>query len=105
MEFDAATGGYLGTPGGRGYESGSSWSGGAVLGDLWYGAACGLLELAEHVKPLEKQLYIQSAIRCLKGAERFCRWEPDVDAVLDYGSARYDRAADRHVPLIYGDYF
>lgn len=68
-------------------------------------AACGLLELAEHVKPLEKQFYLQSAIRCLKGAEKFCCWEPDADSILDYGSARYDRAADRHVPLIYGDYF
>lgn len=68
-------------------------------------AACGLLELSEHVKPLEKELYVQSALECLKGIEFFCCWDPDKDAVLDGGSARYDRASDREVPIIYGDYF
>ena len=29
-------------------------------------AACGLLELAGHVKPLEKNLYVKSDVRCLK---------------------------------------
>ncbi|MDO5416390.1 MAG: glycoside hydrolase family 88 protein [Lachnospiraceae bacterium] len=69
-------------------------------------AACGLLELAEHVKPLEKDLYVKSSIRCLQAlTENFCVWNPEEDAILSHGSARYDRASDREVPIIYGDYF
>lgn len=69
-------------------------------------AACGLLELSEHVNPLEKDLYVKSAVRCLKAVtERFCQWDPEQDSILNYGSARYDRASDRQVPIIYGDYF
>lgn len=69
-------------------------------------AACGLLELSEHVNPLEKNLYVKSAVRCLKAVtERFCQWDPEQDSILNYGSARYDRASDRQVPIIYGDYF
>lgn len=68
--------------------------------------ACGLLELSEHVNPLEKDLYVKSAIRCLKAVTgRFCQWDPDIDSILNYGSARYDRESDRQVPIIYGDYF
>lgn len=69
-------------------------------------AACGLLELSEHVPPLEKNLYVQSAVRCLKAVtERFCEWNPERDSIVTCGSARYDRAWDRQVPIIYGDYF
>lgn len=69
-------------------------------------AACGLLELSEHVPPLEKRLYVQSAVRCLKAVtERFCEWDPEKDSIVACGSARYDREWDRQVPIIYGDYF
>ena len=69
-------------------------------------AACGLLELSEHVNPLEKDLYVKFAVRCLKAVtERFCQWDPEQDSILNYGSARYDRVSDRQVPIIYGDYF
>lgn len=69
-------------------------------------AACGLLELAGHVKPLEKNLYVKSAIRCLKAVtDEYCEWDPKKDSIVSHGSARYDRAADREVPVIYGDYF
>ena len=68
-------------------------------------AACGLLELSEHVGEYEKPLYGQSALRCLKAVQAFCEWDPDKDSILDGGSARYDRASDRQVPIIYGDYF
>lgn len=69
-------------------------------------AACGLLELAEHVGELEKDLYLRSGVRCLKAlTERFCDWDPDRDGILDGGSARYDREWDREIPIIYGDYF
>ncbi len=69
-------------------------------------AACGLLELSEHVRYLEKDLYVKSAVRCLKAVtDRFCQWNPDIDSVVSCGSARYDRESDRQVPIIYGDYF
>lgn len=69
-------------------------------------AACGLLELSGHVRIQEKDLYVKSAVRCLKAVtDRFCQWDPEKDSVVSFGSARYDRESDRHVPIIYGDYF
>lgn len=69
-------------------------------------AACGLLELSEFTGTYEKQLYIQSAIRLLRKIdEKFCSWNPETDSLVSHGSARYDRASDREVPIIYGDYF
>ena len=69
-------------------------------------AACGLLELAEHVGEYEKDLYYNAAIKLLKRlTERFCNWNAEEDGILTHGSARYDRASDREVPIIYGDYF
>lgn len=69
-------------------------------------AACGLMELAEHVSEYEKPLYQKAAIKILRAIEeKFCNWNIEEDAILGYGSARYDRAIDREVPIIYGDYF
>ncbi len=69
-------------------------------------AACGLLELSEHVPELEKRLYVNGALKLLRRlTERFCNWEPREDGVTTHGSARYNRASDREVPIIYGDYF
>lgn len=69
-------------------------------------AACGLLELSEHVPELEKPLYVRSAVKLLQRlTERFCNWNVEEDGITVRGSARYDRAADREVPIIYGDYF
>lgn len=69
-------------------------------------AACGLLELSGHVGILEKDLYVKSAVRCLKAVtDRFCQWDPEKDSIVSCGSARYDRESDRQVPIIYGDYF
>lgn len=69
-------------------------------------AACGLLELSEHVPEYEKELYVSAAVKLLQRlTERFCNWNEDEDGILTHGSARYDRASDREVPIIYGDYF
>ena len=69
-------------------------------------AACGLLELSEHVPELEKPLYVKSAVKLLQRlTERFCNWKTEEDGITTKGSARYDRASDREVPIIYGDYF
>ena len=69
-------------------------------------AACGLLELSEHVGEYEKDLYVTSALRLLhRITERFCSWNPEEDGITLCGSARYHREEDREVPIIYGDYF
>ncbi len=69
-------------------------------------AACGLLELSEHVGEYEKKLYVNPALRLLhKITEGFCNWNVEEDGITTAGSARYHRAEDREVPIIYGDYF
>ena len=69
-------------------------------------AACGLLALADKVEDLEKKLYYTGAVRLLRAIEeKHCNWNPDEDAIVDFGSAKYHRESDREVPIIYGDYF
>lgn len=69
-------------------------------------AACGMLEIANHVPELEKEFYIDGAIRILKATdERFCNWDQDYDSIVQMGSGSYSTEHDRHAPIIYGDYF
>lgn len=69
-------------------------------------AACGLLELSEHVGELEKDLYVQGALKLLhRITEKFCNWNVEEDGITTAGSARYQRESDREVPIVYGDYF
>lgn len=69
-------------------------------------AACGLLEISEHVGEYEKDMYIQAALKLLhKITERFCNWNVEEDGITTAGSACYSRDVDREVPIIYGDYF
>lgn len=69
-------------------------------------AACGMLEIANHVPDVEKEFYIHAAIRILKATdERFCNWKEDYDSIVQMGSGSYHTEHDRHVPIIYGDYF
>lgn len=67
-------------------------------------AACGLLEIAEHVGEFEKSLYKNAAIKIIKAMEsKFCDWTEKEDAILLYGTEAYERGI--HMPIIYGDYF
>lgn len=70
-------------------------------------AACGLLEIAEHVPEYEKPLYEQSALKMLKAMEaKFCNWNEDEDGILGMGKVAYHEESERQqVPIIYGDYF
>lgn len=69
-------------------------------------AACGLLEIAAHVPESQKCLYIDGALGILKATdERFCDWDPGKDSIVQMGSGSYGTEHDRHVPIIYGDYF
>lgn len=70
-------------------------------------AACGLIELANNVPPGEKSLYMKAAIRILKTLDSdFCDWSDKQEAILRGGTVAYGcDSNNRHIPLIYGDYF
>lgn len=70
-------------------------------------AACGMLEIAEHVGEFEKPLYINAAVNILKATEKkFCNWDTEFDSIVGNGVASYHgRGGDFEVPIIYGDYF
>lgn len=69
-------------------------------------AACGLLEIASHVPELEKEFYVDGAIKLLRAAEvNYCNWDQKYDSIVAMGSGSYSTEHDRHVPIIYGDYF
>lgn len=69
-------------------------------------AACGLLQIAEMVPEYEKPLYYDSGVKMLTALEeRHCDWNTETDGILQNGTASYWADKDRHVPIIYGDYF
>lgn len=68
-------------------------------------AACGLLELADHVQPLEKGLYTNAAVFLLRAMEQaHCCWDTSVDFITKNGTERYHDCV-WHIPIIYGDYY
>ena len=67
-------------------------------------AACGFIEIANCVEGVEKELYLNAAIKILKAmTEKFVDFSNDTDALLNYGTESYSKG--RHIPIIYGDYF
>ena len=69
-------------------------------------AACGLIEIANHVPEFEKDLYLNAAIQLLKAMEaKFCNWNENEDSILGWGTEAYHNEKTRHIPIIYGDYF
>ncbi|WGI19312.1 glycoside hydrolase family 88 protein [Latilactobacillus sakei] len=69
-------------------------------------AICGLLELSQYLPTDQQQLYHASALKMFWAlTERFCDFNPADDELLTGGSAKYHRASDREVPIIYGDTF
>lgn len=69
-------------------------------------AACGLLSLAQHVPPVEKNFYQTAALKMVQAlTAKFCDFEPATDGLLTHGSAKYHGDVDQEVPIIYGDYF
>ncbi len=70
-------------------------------------AACGMMEIAEHVPEFEKALYMNGAAEMVKAtAEMFCNWNVEEDGILGGGTVAYHRGPEEiHVPIIYGDYF
>lgn len=69
-------------------------------------AACGMLEISEHVGEYEKQLYINGALSILRAIEEsYCDWNVETDGIVGGGTVAYHREEETHVPIIYGDYF
>lgn len=69
-------------------------------------AACGLLEIAEHVGEEEKRFYREHAERMVKGiAEKCCDWDPERDSIVQNCKVDYHSTGDRQTDLIYADYF
>ncbi len=68
-------------------------------------AACGMLEIENHVKEEEKAYYHDTAMRLLKTLEeKRCNWKEGVDYILKNGSVAY-HDENHNFPIIYGDYY
>jgi len=68
-------------------------------------AACGMLEIAEHVGTFEKSLYEAYAKKLIGAiAEKYADYDINTDGIIGGGSEAY-HDAKTHVPIIYGDYF
>ncbi len=69
-------------------------------------AACGMLEIARSCEGTERADWITWAIRILKATdERFCDWDIERDGVVTMCSGAYWSEKDRHVPMVYADYY
>ena len=69
-------------------------------------AACGMLEIARSVPECECSFYTQWALRILRATDaRFCDWDPARDGIVQMCSGAYHSDKDRHVHMIYADYF
>ena len=69
-------------------------------------AACGLLEIAEHVDEGEKGLYRKAAERIVQSTEeKYCCWDPDQDSIVRQCKVDYHSSKDRQTDLIYADFF
>lgn len=67
---------------------------------------CGLLEIAKWLPDIEKQHYVQSAVKMLQAIEEtYSNWQMNEDGIIGGGTEAYHRPATYHVPLIYADYF
>lgn len=69
-------------------------------------AACGMLEIALACGGTERKSWVDWALRILRATdERFCDWNTEHDGVVTMCSGAYWSEADRHVPMVYADYF
>lgn len=69
-------------------------------------AACGLLEISQHVDVYEKALYRENAIQLIQAIEaQAADWRLETDGIIGLGTGAYHDEATTHVSLIYSDYF
>lgn len=68
-------------------------------------AACGMLEISEHVSGAEKNAYIINAQKLLAAIDKdWCDYDPENDGIVGGGSVSYHEKR-HHEKIIYGDYF
>jgi unsaturated chondroitin disaccharide hydrolase len=68
-------------------------------------AACGLIEISKYVEHHDKEIYLNAALKLLKGLdEKRCNWSKENDCILENCSASY-HSEEHHFNIIYGDYF
>ena len=69
-------------------------------------AACGMLEIARACEGTERADWVDWAVRILRATdERFCDWDVEHDGVVTMCSGAYWSEKDRHVPMVYADYY
>lgn len=69
-------------------------------------AACGLLEIAEHVPEFEREFYYSNAVKIIKSISTkhlLSQW--DNEGIIDMAAAEYHVKETQDLPIIYGDYF
>ena len=69
-------------------------------------AACGMLEIANHVPECERALYENAALSLLKAMETHCAdWSADSPAIFTQCTVAYHDEEGRNTHLQYADYF
>lgn len=69
-------------------------------------AACGLLEIAQHLPDYEKPLYVESAKKIIKATtEMAADFAETTDGIINFGASDYYNEESANVALIYADYF
>lgn len=69
-------------------------------------AACGLIELSKVVPEDEKELYLQWAIKIVKGIEKVCDFSNNTPLIVQHCTIKYHGTEyGRDISLIYGDYY
>ncbi len=67
--------------------------------------AGGLLEIAKHVPELEKDMYVNAAVKILKAiAETRADWGKDCDAIVKNCTSAY-HSPEHHFTMVYADYY
>lgn len=67
--------------------------------------ACGLIEIAGYVPELEKNMYIQAAVKILKAiADTRADWSRNCDAIVQNCTAAY-HSNPHHTTMVYADYY
>lgn len=67
--------------------------------------ACGLIEIAGYVPELEKDMYIQAAVKILKAiADTRSDWSRNCDAIVQNCTAAY-HSNPHHTTMVYADYY
>lgn len=69
-------------------------------------AATGFVDIAESLPELERDLYLDAAMKIIKTYdEKVCDWSLDNEAIVTMGTVEYHKPSEIHIPLIYGDYY